>query len=404
MDLRQKQEAAKHAKLAQTFEGLEETLRDLEVRNAELRMRAQSQLLRLESQGRPADDLDKELNKTKREVNEVQRKNAVQGKQLKKQRAVLISQTQETNNLKAELEKVRKACVMLQRENLELADNPLVVGMKKQLMNMERGYGDIVVQVRETQKSQEGMIDRLKPRLQELHDAAQILWTETSAIASQREEAARLIAIGNARISEFEQLLKDLGEVRDQSAFVLMEHDVDIKAESANQEKRVKEAKQLRKDYCQLINEFRCQNHGLHERKKKAEKDVKTLREEQERLLESLMGYLLVFQESERITSVPAKEILAPLCFKASELRSQMPQEDIWQDEDDDEEEGEVPLCRRPYPSPDGGMMDTWMPKDEPVESMNSEPVSSSDPLYQNMPPMLAQKPMLAAHFSSLAL
>merc|ERR1719387_2539615 len=230
--------------------------------------------------------------------------------------------------------------------------------MKKQLLKMERGYGDIVVQVKETQKSQDGMIDRLRPRLQELHDAAQILWTETSAIASQREEAARLIAIGNARIAEFEQLLKDLGEVRDQSAFVLMEHDVDIKAETANQEKRVKEAKQIRKDYCQLINEVRCQHQGLQGRKKKAEEDVKILREEQERLLESLMGYLLVFQESDRITSEPAMEILAPLCFKASELRSQMPQEDVWQDEDDEESEGEVPLCRRPYPSPDGGMME----------------------------------------------
>jgi len=397
MAFRQHQEAVKNAKLVQTFEGLEQSLGDLEVRNAELRYRAQAQLARLESEGRPTDDLDKDLNRVKRELSTVQGKNAVQAKQLKKQRSLLVAQTEETTKLKAELDRVRKACVMLQRENLELSDNPLVVGMKKQLLNMEKSYGHIVVQIEETQKSQEGMIDRLKPRLQELHDAAQILWTETSAIASQREEAARLIAIGNAKIAEFEQLLKELGEVRDRAAFVMMEQDVEIKEVRESHEKRVKEAKHIRKDYCQLVTEMTCQNRSLHARCKRADEDVASLREEQERLLESLMCYLLVFQDSNRISSDPAKEILAPLCHKAVEIRSKMPQEDMWQDEPSTDEE-DIPLCRKPYPSQDGGEMDTWMPKEDPVEEFDPEPNVSSVPLYQNMPPMIA------AHFSTLTL
>lgn len=400
MAFRQQQEAVRNAKLAQNFDGLEESLRQLEVRNAELRLKAQSQLLRLQSEGRPSDDLDRDLNKAKKELSTTQTKNATQAKQLKKQRALFVAQTEESNKLKAELDKVRTACVMLQRENLELADNPLVVKMKKMLSNMEQSYGNIVTQTKETQQSQEGMIDRLKPQLQELSDVAQVLWKETSAIASNREEAARLIAIGNARIAEFEQLLKELKDVRDQAAFLLMEQEAEIKEERANHEKRVKEAKQIRKDYCQLVNEFTLQKRGLHERGKKADDDVKILREEQERLLESLMGYLLVCQESGRITSEPAKEILIPLCHQADELRAKMPQEDIWEDEveEEEEEEFEIPLSKKPYPSPDGMEMDTWMPKQDPVASSNPRPVDSSVPLYQNVPPMIA------AHFSALTL
>merc|ERR1719161_3113032 len=112
---------------------------------------------------------------------------------------------------------------------------------------MEQCYGDIVVQVQDTQQSQEGMIDRLKPQLQVLEDQSQVLWKETSAIASQREAAARLIGIGNARIAEFQQLLKELGSIRDQAALVLMEHDAEMKQEKENHDKRVREAKQARK-------------------------------------------------------------------------------------------------------------------------------------------------------------
>lgn len=397
----QHQEAVKNAKLAHTFEGLEKSLGELEVRNAELRLRAGKQLERLQSNARPTNDLDKDLNKAKKELSVVQSKTAIQAKQVKKQRALLAAQAEESQKLKAELDKVRKACVALQRENLELSDNPLVVGMKKSLQNMEQCYGDIVVQIQETQKSQEGMIERLKPRLQELQEASQILWVETSAIASQREEAARLIGIGNARIAEFEQLLKELKEIKDRAALVLMEHDVEIKEEKANHEKRVKEAKLIRKDYGQLVTELRQQNHSLHDRLKVADTDVTTLREEQEQLLESLMGYLLVFQDSDRLSSVPAKEILAPLCLQADLFRSKMPQQagqdDVYQDEPE-EPEGEIPLYRKPYPSPDGAEMDTWMPKEEPAESDDPKPGDTSVPLYQNMPPMIA------AHFSHLTL
>jgi len=403
------QDTVKNAKLVQTFEGLEKSLSELEVRNAELRLRAATQLQRLESEGRPTEDLDKDLNKAKKELSSVQAKNAVQAKHLKKQRALLAAQTEESLKLKAELDRVRNACVALQRENLELADNPLIKWMKRSLQNMEQSYGDIVVKIQETQNSQEGMIDRLKPRLAELHGAAQVLWTETSEIASQREEAARLIGIGNARIAEFEQLTKELEEIREKAAFVLSEQDVHITEEKANHEKRVKEAKQIRKEYCQLVIELRCQNRSLHDRMKVADADVVTLREEQERLLESLMCYLLVFQDSTRISSEPAKEILAPLCLQAGVIRSKMPQEDPWQDEPE-EEETEIPLYKKPYPSPDGIGMDSWMPKDsEEIEDAN--PGESAVPLYQNLPPMSKDKSSLsssssmrATSFSNLAM
>merc|ERR1712224_1161544 len=177
------------------------------------------------------------------------------------------------------------------------------------------------------------------------------------------------------------------------------EQEVEIKEERANHEKQVKEAKQIRKDYCQLVKELSLQNRGLHARTKRAEEDAVSLREEQERLLESLMWYLLYFQDSNRISSMPAKEILTPLCLQADDIRAKMPQVDVWQDESEEEEE-EVPLCRRPYPSPDGGEMDSWMPKEDPVEKSDPVPVDgkSSVPLYQNLPPMIA------AHFSTLTL
>merc|ERR1712216_324140 len=136
----------------------------------------------------------------------------------------------------------------------------------------------------------------------------------------------------------------------------------------------------------------------------KADADVVILREEQERLLESLMFYLLYYQDANKISSDPCKEILAPLCIQAGKIRAKMPQAPMWQDESDDsEEEGELPLHKKPYPSVDGTEMDSWMPKDdegekEPSEVSFQDPeaagsvagsaAGSSVPLYQNMPSM----------------
>merc|ERR1712216_551036 len=124
----------------------------------------------------------------------------------------------------------------------------------------------------------------------------------------------------------------------------------------------------------------------------KADADVVILREEQERLLESLMFYLLYYQDANKISSDPCKEILAPLCIQAGKIRAKMPQAPMWQDESDDsEEEGELPLHKKPYPSVDGTEMDSWMPQDdEAAGSVAGSAAGSSVPLYQNMPSMTA--------------
>merc|ERR1712224_508764 len=93
---------------------------------------------------------------------------------------------------------------------------------------------------------------------------------------------------------------------------------------------------------------------------------------------------------------LPAKEILIPLCHQADEIRAKMPQEDIWQDETEEEDEEEIPLWRKPYPSQDGVEMDSWMPKEDPVKSSDTTQPDSSVLLYQDVPEMIA------AHFSTL--
>lgn len=336
------------------FEDLEKSLHALKERNGALRQHAQHQKRRLLMESRPPHEMLRDLNTFKKQLGAIQTKNKQQTQKVKKQNSELVTLNQDCLCLKGELDAVRKACVLLQRENIGLTDNPAIVEMRHKLNTMDRTYTDIVQGVEKTHQAQEGRIDELRPQLAELHSQALVLWETTSEIAANREEAARLIHIGNSRIAGLQEIIAKLRDLNESAETTLAMHKEEHKKAVEAQEKRIANAKDMWKTYCRLLGELRCQNESLRTRYQTADEEAKTLRAEQESLLESLMAYLLVCQDAGRISSVPATEILKPLCTKAGMIRATQPPEPAPGMTDDDEwVPRETPLHLRPYPSPD---------------------------------------------------
>ncbi|CAD7922770.1 unnamed protein product [Amoebophrya sp. A25] len=249
-----------------------------------------------------------------------------------------------------EIETLRQVTVELQRMNLELHESPQMKLIEQKLYKFQKELTKRTKALNDQNDAQEEAVKEIWVRVEAVNKKVDGLTSMTESLNQDRNEAGVLLKVGKERIKECKVTIQKLA----QDFQVLKQNSEDAERKYQKLLKRQDEESNkvaaLQRVYREVLEELVGNNKWYKRVNKDLETENAQLKSENTELLESLMAYLMLNQQSSMLKG-RAKQALDPLTVTAEKKRVPPPLDNKKENADEGHDDPDHnSISRTPYP------------------------------------------------------
>ncbi len=252
-----------------------------------------------------------------------------------------------------DIECLREVTVELQKINLELTESPQIKIIEQKLYKFQRGLASTSKVLAEQNGRHSTELAEVWERVDQVYSRVEELHEMTGKLKEERAEAGKLLKVGKQRIKECKDTLKMLQEqfakLKARSQDTTKNYQVLLR----RQDEESAKMSSMKVKYKEILEEVVSNNKWYKRQNEELSKENEVLKKENDELVESLMAYLMLNQQSGNIKGSKAGKALKPLAKMAENKRVPEPVHKRQEDEEDEDDHLKKSLAWKDYPLPE---------------------------------------------------